>query len=250
MPTATWTVLGASTMVAAAVLTWPGRGLRARYRVRALWPPAEPPDTNRSGPGGRRVRFLAVLAAGAATAWFVGLPWGPLVGTAAATLAYVGLDRFEPASERRRKERLATDLPIAVDLMAACLRSGTTPTSAAEAVARGIGGPVGEALDEVVALLRLGGDPVECWTSLARDPVLAPLGRAVGRAISSGAPVVAALEQVALDAREQRRSTAEEAARKVGVKAAAPLGICFLPAFVLLGVVPVVAGIASNVDLW
>lgn len=250
MPTATWTVLGASTLVAAAVLTWPARGARASGRVRTLWPPAERSTANGSSHTGRRGRLLAALVAGAATALLVGLPWGPLIGSAAATVTYLGLDRFEPASERRRKERLATDLPVAVDLMAACLRSGTTPTAAAEAVARGIGGPVGAALDEVVALLRLGGDPVESWTSLARDPVLAPLGRAVGRAMSSGAPVVTALEHVALDAREQRRSTAEEAARKVGVKAAAPLGICFLPAFVLLGVVPVVAGIASNIDLW
>jgi hypothetical protein len=35
----------------------------------------------------------------------------------------------------------------------------------------------------------------------------------------------------------------------VGVKAVAPLGLCFLPAFVLLGIIPVVAGLASAIIL-
>jgi hypothetical protein len=34
----------------------------------------------------------------------------------------------------------------------------------------------------------------------------------------------------------------ESRARAVGVKAAVPLGVCLLPAFVLVGVVPLVAG--------
>jgi hypothetical protein len=37
------------------------------------------------------------------------------------------------------------------------------------------------------------------------------------------------------------------AARAVAVRAAAPLGLCFLPAFVLLGVVPTVLGLARGV---
>ena len=40
--------------------------------------------------------------------------------------------------------------------------------------------------------------------------------------------------------REQRRASARERARSVGVKTAAPLGLCFLPAFVLIGIVPTI----------
>ena len=35
----------------------------------------------------------------------------------------------------------------------------------------------------------------------------------------------------------------------VGVKAALPLGLCLLPAFVLLGIVPVVAGMLGTLGL-
>ena len=249
MTGSSWSMWCAPLLLALAVLAWPNRGARARRRMAALWPPAR---EHAAAPVARwlRGRMLASVAAGGATLFLVGLPLGLPLAVAAAVIAHLALGRFEPASERRRKERLAADLSVTVDLMAACLRSGTTPTAAADAVSRAVGGPIGEALDEVVALLRLGGDPAESWALLNREPVLAPLGRAVGRAMSSGAPVVTALDQVAADARDQRRWAGEEAARKVGVKAAAPLGLCFLPAFVLLGVVPVVAGIATNLDLW
>ena len=39
---------------------------------------------------------------------------------------------------------------------------------------------------------------------------------------------------------------AEDAARRVGVRAAVPLGLCLLPAFLLIGIVPVVAGLVAD----
>ena len=44
------------------------------------------------------------------------------------------------------------------------------------------------------------------------------------------------------DLRRASRADVESRARAVGVKAAVPLGVCLLPAFVLVGVVPLVAG--------
>ncbi|MCW2777557.1 MAG: hypothetical protein JWN17_1282, partial [Frankiales bacterium] len=54
-----------------------------------------------------------------------------------------------------------------------------------------------------------------------------------------------AVARLAADARAEARSAAEQRARRAGVLAVAPLGLCFLPAFVLLGVVPVVVGLAG-----
>jgi hypothetical protein len=51
------------------------------------------------------------------------------------------------------------------------------------------------------------------------------------------------LQRIALDARESARWAAEARARSVGARAAAPLGLCFLPAFVLVGIVPLVAAL-------
>jgi pilus assembly protein TadC len=69
----------------------------------------------------------------------------------------------------------------------------------------------------------------------------------MSRAAQSGAPVAEVLTRLADDAREASRAASVAAARSVGVKAVAPLGLCFLPAFVLLGIIPVVAGLASAI---
>ncbi len=54
-----------------------------------------------------------------------------------------------------------------------------------------------------------------------------------------------AVLRVAEDARRVSTARAERAARRAGVLAVGPLGICFLPAFMLLGVVPAVVGLAT-----
>jgi hypothetical protein len=51
--------------------------------------------------------------------------------------------------------------------------------------------------------------------------------------------------RLAEDLRRRDRADVESRARSVGVKAALPLGLCLLPAFVLVGVVPLVAGSVS-----
>ena len=47
--------------------------------------------------------------------------------------------------------------------------------------------------------------------------------------------------------RSTAADTAEARAQRAAVLITAPLGLCFLPAFVCLGVAPTVAGIAATV---
>ncbi len=54
------------------------------------------------------------------------------------------------------------------------------------------------------------------------------------------------MARLAEDLRAVTRSEMEGRARAVGVKAAGPLGLCLLPAFVLVGVVPLVAGTVAQ----
>ena len=94
--------------------------------------------------------------------------------------------------------------------------------------------------------LALGIDPVAVWEQVARDPELAPLGRAMARAQRSGAPVAATVERLADELATSGRAEIEDRARAVGVKAAVPLGVCLLPSFLLLGIVPMVAVLVSE----
>ena len=56
-----------------------------------------------------------------------------------------------------------------------------------------------------------------------------------------------ALRALAADSRASLRAGTEAAVRRAGVWVLAPLGACFLPAFVCLGVAPLVLGIAAEV---
>lgn len=174
---------------------------------------------------------------------------GLLTGAVAAAGVFAVVLRREPAEVRHRRDRMRADLPFAVDLIVACLRAGQPMSGAVETTALAVGGPVGERLARVGAQMRLGAPPETAWTALADEPALAALARTMIRAAQGGAPVADVLTRLADDARRSARAAAGAAARRAGVQAVAPLGLCFLPAFVFLGVVPMVAGLAGQILL-
>jgi pilus assembly protein TadC len=209
------------------------------------------PTSSRSATtaGGRvPAPVAACLVAAAAAALLLAQPYGLLVGAGLALGGPRLLARLEPQAVRDERARLLADLPLVLDLLASCLAGGAPLPEAAVAVAAAVPGPAGGRLSAVAAALSVGSAPGQAWTALAgglADDPLAPAARALSRAADGGAPVAAAVSRLAAEARADARSRGEQAARRVGVLAVAPLGLCFLPAFVLLGVVPVVAGLAG-----
>lgn len=209
---------------------------------------AEPPKR----PTALLLRLRPVLAAGAtAGTWAVlGGAVGLGVGVLVAAVVWRVLGRTEDPAVVRRREQLSADLPLGVDLLAACLDAGAAPESSFLKVAAAVGGPVGEELLGVHHRLAVGVDPTEVWAGLARHPQLGPLGRAVGRAHDTGASVAAAVHRLAEELADRGRAEVEERARSIEVRAAAPLGLCLLPAFMVLGVVPMVVGVFGSMELF
>ncbi|MFF4413792.1 type II secretion system F family protein [Streptosporangium sp. NPDC001559] len=185
------------------------------------------------------VGLTVFLALGSAT--------GLVAGMTGFAIALEAVRRRQPSWLRQERDRVMTDLPLAVDLMVACLRAGQPIAGAVDMTAGALGGPLGDRLAWVGGQLRLGAAPEEAWRALSAEGPLASLARTMSRATLSGAPVADILTRLADDAREEARSAASAAARRVGVQVVAPLGLCFLPAFVCLGIVPVVAGLAGDV---
>jgi Flp pilus assembly protein TadB len=150
---------------------------------------------------------------------------------------------MESPVTRRRRERLRSDLPHVVDLLAATLAAGSAPDVALQRVSAALDGPVVEELARVTHRLTIGIDPLTAWSELGRHPQLGPLGRCVARSVDGGASVADAMARLADDLRQDLRAAVEARARAVGVKAAVPLGVCMLPGFLLVGVAPLVAGL-------
>ena len=189
----------------------------------------------------RMLRVLGPLVAGAAAAVLLGGSGGVVAGFVVAALAFVVLGRLEPAVARSRREALERQAPLVVDLVAACLASGASLERSLEVASAATGGPAAEVLGRATTALRLGADPVGVWADVARHEPLASMARAVARSQQTGAPLAALLPRVADQARSAHRTRAEARIRTAAVRLTGPLGVAFLPAFVLLGVVPVVA---------
>jgi|RhiMethySRZTD1v2_1073278.scaffolds.fasta_scaffold334304_2 Flp pilus assembly protein TadB len=191
---------------------------------------------------------LAVLT-GAGVGVFLGGAAGIAAGLLAGAFAWRVLGRVESPAAVRRREALARDLPGAVDLLVAAFAAGVAPGPALGLVADALDGPVSAELGALHRRLDLGADPASLWSELAAHPQLAPLGRALARAHDTGASVTTAGARLARELRERARAEVESRARSVSTRAAAPLGMCFLPAFVLLGIVPLVAGLVGSLGL-
>jgi pilus assembly protein TadC len=137
-------------------------------------------------------------------------------------------------------------LPLVADLLAACIAAGADPVRAARAVGESLGGPVGEVLARGAAQVRLGGEPRAAWRQLASVPGAGALAGLLERAGDSGAPAAEPVARLAAEARAERGRATAAVARRAAVLITAPVGLCFLPAFVAIGVLPVVIGVAGG----
>jgi Flp pilus assembly protein TadB len=196
-----------------------------------------------------RWRWLLATMAGAGGFLFVGGRAAPVAAAVTGVAAWWFISRAESPVQRRIRREIRRDLPHLVDLLGAALRGGATPGSGVRMACRALPGAAAERLSGVTERLALGVDPERVWASLADDPELAPLGRALARSHRTGAGVVPTVERLADDLARSAAAHAEERARAVGVRAALPLGLCLLPSFLLLGIVPLVVGMLSELDL-
>jgi Flp pilus assembly protein TadB len=190
---------------------------------------------------------LAAPLAGVGVAVLLGGPAGLVCGAVVAIAAWLLVPRLRSRAQVERARRLVRDAPLVVDLLAACLASGSSVEDALAATGRAVPGPAGELLATAAAALRLGADPEQVWDAVAELPELAPLARAAARSARTGAPLGALLPRVADDLRASHRAAVEARTRTAAVRLTAPLGAAFLPAFLLLGVVPVVASWVGSV---
>lgn len=221
---------------------------RTRLSLPAEPSPSVEPVGNDPGPVRRWRPAWAVLACvGAAV--FLGGTVGVAGGVLAGGVVWHLAGKVEPRDVRRRREAMRRDLPHVVALLGAALGAGADPAVAIWMVTRALPGPAADQLAGVAAQLEIGADPARVWGDVAEDPALGPLGSTLLRAQRSGASVVAATDRLAEDLAAAARAEVEDRARAVGVRAAVPLGVCLLPAFLLLGIVPLVAGLLGQVGV-
>jgi pilus assembly protein TadC len=179
-----------------------------------------------------------------------------LIGADSRPRVRAGLTAVEP---RRRLTPPGPNDPLAAassfDVLAACLRSGMAVSTAASATAPSAPATLARVLNRAADLLALGAEPATAWTNLPSpqspdgpvDTHADALLRLARRSASSGAALAQGVSELADQSRYEAADAASAAAERASVLIAGPLGLCYLPAFVCLGIVPVVAGLAGDV---
>jgi pilus assembly protein TadC len=227
-------------LLALAVVAAPGPGPAAAARL----PHARTVRSRRAPHATRPIVAGAIAAAlalavrrdasGAVVATVAGL------FMAAATHA-CSVERASPA------RRGVASLPLALELISAALRAGAPFPTAAQAVASTPGLAVGPELAHAATMLRLGSDPAEAWARIASVDQAALLATVSTRSARSGMRLADTISRQADLLRAELQSKAVRRAHRVGAIALLPLGLCYLPAFICLGIVPMVAGLAAQV---
>lgn len=175
-------------------------------------------------------------------------PWWAqaLLACAVAAGVFFGFALIEPPATARRREQIVLDLPQALDLLGSCLSAGLPLRMAAAVVSEALSGPLAEELAVVSRRAGLGSSERDAWLAMAEQPVLRDVAVDIARAAGTGASLDRALQAHARDARRRRRAQLESRAKTVGVRSVLPLMACFLPAFLLIGIVPIVGGMITG----
>lgn len=153
-----------------------------------------------------------------------------------------------PLATPRRSDR--TD-PLAsascLDVFAVCLSAGMAVATAAAATAPTAPPRLAELFTRAADLLSLGAEAGVAWTDTDGDQYSAAVARLARRSASSGAALAQSVAELADQCRHDAAAAADAAAQRASVLIAGPLGVCYLPAFVCLGLVPVIVGLAGDV---
>lgn len=178
--------------------------------------------------------LAAALLAGV-TAWCsLAVGRGPFSGLDPA--AGSGAGPLRPAPETADQRPTTADVPLLLELAATLLDAGLPVDGVLATLARDVAPCRG--LQPVVRCLDLGISWQRAWQAAPVE--LRGIGEALAFAHLTGAATAGLLRSAADQARRAEARRTEKEAAELGVKMVIPLGVCALPAFICLGIVPVV----------
>jgi len=170
-------------------------------------------------------------------------------------LAFIGLIigwlRYRRRLHHRRATALLVSLPDVTDLLIAALHAGCTPSRALEFLARSAPQNVRQEFCDAVSALNNG---ERFSTIMRRLPThlgsgYRPLCEILSAGDRLGIPTETLIAQMSSDSHLTRRLLAEADARRLPVRLSLPLVCCTLPSFVVLVIVPVIAGTLSQLHI-
>ncbi|WP_078324440.1 type II secretion system F family protein [Mycobacteroides salmoniphilum] len=154
--------------------------------------------------------------------------------------------------DRVAAEKGLLGMAFSLDVLSVCLRSGMPVATAALVVSSSAPSELARVLNRAGEMLALGASASAAWSDAGSADELGyeqrqALTRLARRSADSGAVIAEGIAALAVQCRRDAVDSAVATAERAGVLIGAPLGLCFLPSFVCLGIVPVVMGLANDV---
>lgn len=141
-------------------------------------------------------------------------------------------------------------LTLVLEMMAVSLRQGASIPHALAGVGRTLGGAYAEVLIRVARLLRDGNDWYLAWSQAMRHPLLGKSMTVLSGCLESswrrGTSPLNRMETTIEQLERQARSGLEQETARLSIRMLVPTGLCILPAFVLIGVIPCIAAFAGG----
>ena len=156
------------------------------------------------------------------------------------------IGRLASSEQTTQQQELAKQLPHALELLGLSLAAGCPLKTAIDQAGRHCLEPTATLLAEVSARIEIGLSAQAAWEELKDHPVWGRAATDLAQASRSGSSLAKLLAAHSEDARVLYRSNRERWARTVSVRAVLPLTLCYLPAFILVGVVPILAGVLTK----
>lgn len=192
----------------------------------------------------RHLRNALLLAAPV-----LAFPWplGIVLGSGVACTLYWVVPRLNALEGMKQKQASITDLVDVLEGLALCLSAGLAIPQSMKYVGSSRESFAHRQLLGAQQVYEIGQDLPSALRQLASaDPQWTPICGILSAAHSSGAPIIASLDSLLEYLREEAHSEVTTRIRSLAVKCVLPLGLCFLPAFLLLTVVPLVAAFTEQ----
>ncbi len=153
------------------------------------------------------------------------------------------------ASVTRAKEREREGL-FFLSALGGSLKAGLPLLPALANVATLLTSSLKSDIEKVYSLLLLGAEPKQAWGVLVDDPQLGSCARAIARAQLEGRSLAVVVDRMITEVFEKSLTRSKERVKSLSVKLALPIGLCFLPSFLIGGIGPVIYSFFSSLRIF
>lgn len=153
------------------------------------------------------------------------------------------------ASVARAKEREREGL-FFLSALGGSLKAGLPLLPALANVATLLSSSLKSDTEKVYSLLLLGAEPKQAWGVLVDDPQLGSCARAIARAQLEGRSLAVVVDRMITEVFEKSLTRSKERVKSLSVKLALPIGLCFLPSFLIGGIGPVIYSFFSSLRIF